>query len=94
MNTQIAKMLIDKFDLTPDEHEYVLGLDKEAYIQERVYRTNEILTQLYIIKMNERSAEASDRSTKTMTRLTWVLAIAAIIQAVMTGIQAYITFSS
>jgi phage terminase small subunit len=92
MNTQIAKLLIEKFDLTPSEHDYIISIDKEAFIQERVYKANELLSQLYIIKMNELSAKSTDQSTKTMTTLTWVLAIAAGIQAIATGVQAYASF--
>lgn len=93
MNTQIAKLILEKFELTPDEKAYVESIDREAIIQERVYKANEQLTQWYIVKMNEAVTQSTNKSSKVMTRLTWVLAIAAVIQAIATAIQAYAIFS-
>ncbi|TVY00993.1 hypothetical protein [Paenibacillus cremeus] len=106
MNTPIAKILTETFDLTEDEKVFISSLDREAYTPEAVYRVSAILTDMYTAKIHERAAQQSaefaklnelaaiesSKSSKVITKLTWVLMIASVVQAIATGIQAYAAY--
>lgn len=94
MNTPIAKMLMETFDLTETEKEFIQKFDKPITPQEE-YEASVILTNLYTAKvheqaarqasenavLNRKAAEESEKSSRVITKLTWVLMCAAVVQA-------------
>lgn len=93
MNTDIGNLIIAKFTLSPDERSYLEKLDGSmGGTKEEKMMIYSNLMQFYMTKQNEEVAKSTDKASKTMSNLTWVIAIAAALQAFATVFQAIAVF--
>ncbi|RED57187.1 hypothetical protein [Cohnella lupini] len=88
-NLPLSKIIIDKFNLSEEEVAFIKYLDGEAFIYDRVTNTYELLTQIYIAKITEQTANRTEKSTRTIAILTWVLALSAVAQVGVTLFAAF-----
>lgn len=80
--------MFEKFDLTESERKFIENVDASG--GQNIMKSAEIhtiLTNFYHAKQLEKSAESSDRSARTMTRLTWALVAFTAVQAVAAALM-------